>query len=209
MYYQLIKEKLGKEEPFDFLIYRPIANLIVKSTLSLPLHANHFSMLALLVGLISGILIFLSQPNSWFTAGIGILIFNVLDCCDGMYARAKGNASKYGHWIDRIVDIISNTSLLTALWICLDSPLYKNLVLASTVAIAMHALAFQYFKNQYVNSKSNLIDWSFTAGSTHLTILSIALLINKIELYFSYALIFANILFIRAAIKRIKQTALS
>ena len=91
-----------QEEPFDYLFYRPVAFLLVKGVSFLPLTPNHFSVLALLTALFSGLCLAMGTPAGLICGGIGMLLFGVWDCCDGMMARMKGNGDYYGQFVDML-----------------------------------------------------------------------------------------------------------
>jgi phosphatidylglycerophosphate synthase len=55
-------------------------------------------------GLLSGVLFFL-----WLQAAYTV------DCTDGQLARARGQASPFGGWLDRVFDFCGHTALVTAL----------------------------------------------------------------------------------------------
>lgn len=141
------------EEPFDFLIFRPIAFLIVKLTYSLPLGPNHFSFMALVVSLAAGYHLASGSAEGFVYGGVGIFIFSVLDCCDGMIARMKKNGSEYGNLIDMFVDLLSSTSFYVGLYLGLGKssdffPLHY-FAMISAVFILIHVSIYNYYKKQY------------------------------------------------------------
>ena len=248
----------SQEEPFDFFFYRPIAFLVVKGTYKLPLTPNHFSILALLTALFSGICLATGTSTGLVCGGIGVFLFGVWDCCDGMLARMKGNGDQYGQFIDMLVDVLSAISIYGGLYWGLKSVgnLYPWFVMLSIVAICIHAGVYNFYKKQFFfyesgnprgrveemenlekdlarlreakgtlfkrfliqsfllfagvqkNSKGvprydvkdyiksnrlTLCLWSFIAGSSHLTLLSLSLILSRVEVYFGFSLIFSNL----------------
>ncbi len=142
------------EEPCDFLIYRPIAFFIVKSTYSLPLNPNHFSVGALIFSIFAGIQLQKGTPQSFMWAGICIFLFSTFDCCDGIVARAKKNGSKYGTFIDMFVDLISNICFYLGLFLGLKKNLGDSLIpyltWLSAFFILLHASLYHFYKKQYL-----------------------------------------------------------
>ena len=141
-----------QEEPFDYLVYRPIAFLVLKSTYFLPLNPNHFSILALMTALVSGFFLASGTPVGFVYGGIGILMFGVWDCCDGMLARMKGNGDHYGQFVDMFVDVLSAVSFYGGLcWGLMNAnnKLYFWLVLFSGVVLCVHAGIYNFYKKQF------------------------------------------------------------
>jgi phosphatidylglycerophosphate synthase len=142
------------EEPFDFIIFRPIAFLILKIVYFSSIRPDHFSLMALIVAIFSGYQLSTGSADGFTFAGIGILIFCVLDCCDGMLARMKKNGSEYGQLIDMFVDLLSSISFYTGLFIGLFNnenlfP-FHYLAIVSAVFILIHASIYNYYKSQLI-----------------------------------------------------------
>ena len=258
------KGSIGKfynEEPFDFLIYRPIAYLIVKLTYGLPLTPNHFSFLSILTSITAGLFLAMGTGQGFLWGGIGIVFFCVWDCCDGMLARMKKNGSMYGKYVDRVSDLFANTSFLLGAFIGFHKyqsgfSLIAISIPVCGVFILVHVATYQFYKNQmdcylannpagqkrelenleasyrrlkesqtqpfhvillktcllfsklqkepkpiveydvgaYVKANKLILPlWGVLAGSTHLTIFAVALVVRQIEVYVVYALLFANL----------------
>lgn len=92
------------EEVFDLLIYRPIAFLFVKSVYSTNITPNQVSSIAMLFGVIAGVLFGYGFYGFLLAGGIMYSICNVLDCADGQIARLKKNGTKTGRIIDGFLD---------------------------------------------------------------------------------------------------------
>ena len=140
-----------REEPFDYVVYRPLAFLVVKGTYGLPLAPNHFSLLALLTALVSGLCLATGTPVGFFCGGIGIFLFGVWDCCDGMLARMKGNGDRYGQFVDMFVDVLSSLCFYGGLaWgLKKTGVLYPWLALLSGIAVCFHAGIYNFYKKQF------------------------------------------------------------
>lgn len=258
-YFENIK-KFNLEEPFDFFIYRPCAYFVIKATYALPLRPNHFSFLALCCAIATGYFLAEGSQLGFLKGGIGILLFSVFDCCDGMIARMKGQGSRYGELIDMLVDVISNAFFFIGLLIGLGQREYhypiQYLSLLSGFFILLDASIYNYYKKQYafyssqnpngrkkeverykrelealkqkkgkffdrallslflkfsqIQKKSDTIEtfdvkryarynfrilplWGVIAGSSHLTILALALIMNNIYIFFLFSILYSNI----------------
>ena len=147
------------EEPMDYFLFRPLAFMVLKLTQRLPLRPNHFSIFALCSALVAAF--FLSQGTdiSFAIGGIGILVFCVFDCCDGMMARMKNNGSKYGDLIDMFVDLLSSIAFFTGTYIGLiaQDQTYSSayLVWIGGIALLIHTSIYQFHKDQYFNYFKN------------------------------------------------------
>jgi len=153
-YKKNIKE-FHQEEPFDYLIFRPLAFIILKATWKMPLRPNHFSLLAFFIAIATGYSLSLGTANGFIYGGMGIFLFSVLDCCDGMLARMKSNGSPHGDLIDMFVDLISNISFFTGLYLGLreskDILSIDYLAWISGLSILLHASVYNFYKEQYAH----------------------------------------------------------
>lgn len=151
--YKKNSRSFNLEEPCDFFFYRPFAYLIVKLTYGIPLTPNHFSFLSFLSSLFSGYQFTLGTKQGYFLGGLGILIFGIFDCCDGMLARLKQNGSKFGELIDMFVDLMANISIFTGLFIGISKNVNlsypPNIIFLAGVFLFIHASIYHYFKKQY------------------------------------------------------------
>jgi phosphatidylglycerophosphate synthase len=258
--YKQCTKEFRLEEPFDFLIYRPLAYIIVKLTYFLPLTPNHFSLLSFLSALIGAYYLSLGEKWAFTIAGFCVVLFSVFDCCDGMVARMKKNGSKWGMQIDMLVDLLSNVALYISLFIGLRHQNYPYPIEYFSVLCALciffHANVYQYYKKQYhyyIDNNpggrlreieyfrreyelakkesghytdkillklfliySDLIKkedkpiiykvdkypqynlpilplWGIIAGSSHLTFLALALILNEMPIYLYFALVVSNL----------------
>ena len=144
-----------QEEPFDFFFYRFFAYLIVKSTYILPLNPNHFSLLGLVTAIFTGVKLAEGTRESFILGGLGIFLFGVFDCCDGLLARMKGNGTKYGALIDMVIDVISALSFYSGVTIGLvkSSEVFTwelTFPMLSMFAVAAHAGIYHFYKKQFV-----------------------------------------------------------
>ena len=118
--YKKNTKEFWQEEPFDFFFYRMAAFLMVKLTYKLPLRQTTFLLLGLITAIFSGFTLSKGTHDSFALGGIGIIVFGIFDCCDGMLARMKKNGTKYGPLIDMVVDVLSSISFFTGLTIGLS-----------------------------------------------------------------------------------------
>lgn len=103
------------EEPFDLLVYRPLAFGLVKSIARSRITPNQVTVASLVPGLASAWCFWQGEP-AYYAAGAGLLFLtNVLDCADGMLARVQGAGSLTGYILDGLADY----TIQVTLFICL------------------------------------------------------------------------------------------
>lgn len=141
------------EEMFDFILYRPLAYALIKLTYSLPFTPNTFSLLGLLTALTSSYFMTQGTLTGLATGGIGILIFSVFDCCDGMLARMKKNSSPLGELVDMIVDLLSSTFFFVSTYIGVQKLngdiWYHQLIIPAGFILLLHASIYHYYKKMF------------------------------------------------------------
>ena len=100
-------------------LYRPVSFPMTRLLAWTPITPNQIS---LLVGVLVAIGCWLTAHESFAYAIAGtatVLFASYLDCCDGEIARVKLLTSRYGAWIDTIIDELSSVGYMAALgWHC-------------------------------------------------------------------------------------------
>lgn len=109
------------EEVFDLILYRPLAFIFVKATYSTNITPNQVSSVAMLVGVIAGILFGFGTRDFLFAAACFYLACNVLDCADGQIARLKKNGTKVGRIVDGFIDYVVSTAVYIGIGVGLTS----------------------------------------------------------------------------------------
>lgn len=137
LYWRILRRDLVKptDGPVSRYLNRPISTRI-----SLALHRrglnvkpNHVSLISFLVGLASAALFLF---NFFPLAGLVAHISSVLDGVDGELARLSGGGTRFGEFLDAVLDRFADAAIITSLGI--SSLLHLNQGLA---AMALTALA--------------------------------------------------------------------
>ncbi len=129
------------EEMLDLVLYRPFAFLFVKAVYPTNLTPNQVSSIAMLFGVIAGIL-FGFGDRVFLLAGAGFyLVCNILDCADGQIARLKKNGTKVGRIVDGFIDYVVSTAVYIGIGVGLT-------VLHSKQILTLHGNVFDL--NPYV-----------------------------------------------------------
>lgn len=111
------------------VLYRLLAPIYVRLARLVPaaISPNQLTFAGLgCVLLASALLVTWSSPLAFVAAAALVLAYETLDCIDGKHARATGQTSRYGAFLDDAVDMITINMLFPALLIRLDllSPVF-------------------------------------------------------------------------------------
>ena len=100
-------------------LYRPVSFPLTRLLVWTPITPNQISYL---VALLVAIGLYFTAQGSHTSALLGtviILVASYVDCCDGEVARVKLLSSKFGAWVDTVVDELSSVGYTVALgWHC-------------------------------------------------------------------------------------------
>lgn len=138
-------------------IYRPIASLVVRLLFNTKITPNQVTVFSFAWSLAAAALFFLGGRQNALIGAILIQVAQVLDCADGMLARAKNISSDFGAYLDLFLDRVSDFLFIA----CIAFGVYRtggdiNLLLISVFAMGLHFLqtVLHYLTNQYRNRKS-------------------------------------------------------
>jgi hypothetical protein len=141
------------EERFDLLFSRPLGLLCAWLAMKLVLKPVHVSLLAMLTGVASGILLYWRDHFTLAVWASGLLLLSgVLDSADGQLARLTGKQSQWGRIVDGIMDNIvfqfvfwgGSLSLLSVY-----GPWVIGLGCLSGGLFSVQALIFDFYKNEF------------------------------------------------------------
>jgi phosphatidylglycerophosphate synthase len=151
------------EEAVDLVVFRPLAFLLVKLFLPLPITPNQISLLAMALGIAGGFFFAGGSPRYWIIGGLLYGLSNILDCCDGMVARLKKNGTITGRIVDGMVDYVSSLSVYVGFGIGLSKAVSANsvvlpcnpwiLISLAMLSHAAHAVFSDKYRNGYLNLK--------------------------------------------------------
>lgn len=146
------------EEAIDLFLFRPVSFIISRVFIRFPITPNQISLLSLISGVISGIFFSFGDKKSFVYGGIFYLLCHIFDLLDGMIARMKKNGTPLGRIIDGWVDYITSIAVFLGFLLGLlkgnfDLPLGPwPLMLAASVALALHSVLIDYYRQQYLSS---------------------------------------------------------
>lgn len=146
---------VDSEEILDLVIFRPISFLLVKSIYNTNITPNQISIVALVFGILSGVLYGFATYEFLILGSASFFICNTLDCMDGQLARLKKNGTKIGRVIDGFIDYITSISVFLGLGVAMTAitgnPLYSWLLtIAAGISKALQNMFFDHYRNMYL-----------------------------------------------------------
>jgi phosphatidylglycerophosphate synthase len=115
------------EEIVDLLLFRPLAFIFVKFFYPFPVTPNQISLMAMVAGATAGYCFSAGDPRGLALGSAAYLLYNVLDCADGMIARLKRNGTKTGRIVDGMIDYVVGAAVYIGLGIGLTKAGYRLL----------------------------------------------------------------------------------
>ncbi len=92
-----------------------VARLLIPYAERIEATPNQVTLASLATALVAVVLIAFGGPSSWIVAEILIQLAFVLDCLDGQLARATGQASDFGRYLDSLTDLVKVFLLISAM----------------------------------------------------------------------------------------------
>ncbi len=128
--------------PVSRYLNRPLSLALTSVLLNLQVTPNQMTVVANLFGVLG---VWFVWQKTWTGVAVGAVLVNVqsvLDGCDGEIARLKFASSRFGEWLDNVLDDHVNVGYGLALGIAtaalLDQPIYRWLGIAAAVGFSMY-----------------------------------------------------------------------
>jgi phosphatidylglycerophosphate synthase len=127
-------------------INRPLASLIVRAVLNTKITPNGLTYTNFILGILAALLFSRGEYVYFILGGISIQLSAIVDCADGMLARAKDMCSDYGALLDLFLDRITDFFLVVGIAIGVYSAtLDVNLLIIGLLAAGLLALQANLF----------------------------------------------------------------
>ncbi len=141
--------------PGDRLWRYPIGRWAVRYVMDTPITPHHVTALHAAIGAATGFVIAQGTPRAWLLAGVMYEVRSILDCFDGVVARAKKLSSPMGRALDETADTIGFVSLMGGTAACL-ARVYGWATAIAVVALcsmisASCTTAWDFFKRRYTS----------------------------------------------------------
>jgi len=150
----LICNKLKKDTdgPVSKILNRPISLRISKLLLKTGITPNQISVLSTVIGLVGASFFFSGEYFYLILGGILIHIHSIVDGCDGEVARLKLRQTKYGGWLDSVLDRYVDAAIIFGL-----AYGYWSMTGDMTIWIIGFSALIGTFLNSYTSSKYDSI----------------------------------------------------
>lgn len=103
---------IHKYLPVDRHIVRPVAAVLVRAALRISLTPNQLTAVSLILAVAGGIAYAGGTPRRFAWAGILIMLSTIFDSADGMLARTKNMANRFGAFLDLYLDRFADLAVL-------------------------------------------------------------------------------------------------
>jgi phosphatidylglycerophosphate synthase len=157
--YRSSLKSLEVEEPIDVWIHRPIAYLIARACLPLPISPNAITVLSILAGIASGAALVTEFRHHLVVGGLLLFLSAVLDCADGQLARMRKTSSAFGRMLDGTADLVVQGVVVPAtvliLWRSFATPWWAGatavmLCVVTIVTSSFHTTMYDHYKNVFL-----------------------------------------------------------
>jgi phosphatidylglycerophosphate synthase len=116
-------KSLGKKEDFytlpglriNRILNRPLAAILVRALYPTRVTPNQVTVAAFLIGLAGAGFFLRGRPWAFALGGLLAQASSIVDCADGMLARARGQESDFGAALDLLLDRINEYFLLAGM----------------------------------------------------------------------------------------------
>ncbi len=143
------------DELINTYVLRPAAGLIVRVLYPTSVTPNQVTLLSVLFGLLAAALYLTDGSVATAAAGLCITAKDLLDSADGQLARAKGEGSRAGRFLDSIGDILVNAAVFGAIGVVLSvrgaNPLYALPALAGFLGISLRVSYHVFYQTAYLH----------------------------------------------------------
>jgi hypothetical protein len=154
--YRSSLKALEVEEWLDLLFFRPLAFVFVKAVYRTPLTPNAITVCATVVGVVAALWMAIGSAGALVVAALLLILYNVLDCSDGMLARLQQSGSRIGRVLDGAADYIVTVAFYTGIAIGY-APQSSAPVLAGVLTVvaglsnALHAGLVDFYRNRFLD----------------------------------------------------------
>jgi len=137
-------------------INRPLAWPLVKALKPTKVTPNQVSVASFLIGIAGAVCFSMGKPSWFIAAGILAQLSSIVDCADGMLARAKDIETEYGKYLDVFLDRILEFLLFASIGLGAYRASGQNIwlilaLLASAVYflhVTLYYITIHYFQNK-------------------------------------------------------------
>jgi len=153
------------EDVVNLWLHRPLAYVFARLVYPTPLTPNQVTLLAMLVGIASGVAWAIGTPEMMVAGGILLWSSAILDGVDGILARAKQMYTDLGRALDGAADSVVVFASVAGgfyhLWRDHPDTLSYTMVLLCIVSAVLHTHLYDFYKESYMHSLNPEFDGRF------------------------------------------------
>jgi phosphatidylglycerophosphate synthase len=105
----------AEDSPVSKYLYRPISRPITRLLVGTPVTPNQVSYVVALIGLLGCWFTARPGPQNLILGAVLVLVAGFIDGCDGEISRLRLTSSKFGAWLDTVVDELTTTAYFVAI----------------------------------------------------------------------------------------------
>ncbi len=144
------------EEVLDLVFFRPLAFGFVKAVYRTPLTPNAITVIASVIGVAAAFWMGMGTRTSLVIAALLLILYNVLDCSDGMLARLQQSGSRIGRILDGAADYVVTVAFYVGIGVGYASQsgspaLAWALTLAAGISNAFHSGLVDFYRNRFLD----------------------------------------------------------
>ncbi|MCK4763174.1 MAG: CDP-alcohol phosphatidyltransferase family protein [Candidatus Aminicenantes bacterium] len=151
------RKSLKEETKYPILSYlrveryftRPLASLIVRAVFNTRVTPNHLTYVSFYMAVIAGVFYCFGEPLFFIFGGIFTQLSSVFDCADGQLARSKDMCTRFGAYLDLILDRLSDFLIFTS--IAVGYYIYSGNLIFFLAALFANALYFLQLNLYYIS----------------------------------------------------------
>jgi phosphatidylglycerophosphate synthase len=151
-----------KNESFIVYLMFLISNLVTPIFFYLNISPNFITGINFILSLILIYIIFTLDPSIFMYAIILYFIIKIFDFCDGSIARYKNISTFYGRFLDSILDIFIESSLI----LCVHYFTYKIFNNESLFIFGIFSALFSIYGSSIADKYSALVRWTNEENKT-------------------------------------------
>lgn len=134
-------------------IAQPLVDLSIKSLIFLRITPNQLTIFSFLLFILPAGYFFTKGEYGWNILGLFFLLFHsYFDLCDGSLARASGQSSKLGQWLDSTLDYIASGIIIAAICYGFYQKHPTNFWLTVIILLLFAKFALAVVSRDYENS---------------------------------------------------------
>lgn len=137
-------------DPLNRFYRYPAARALLPILGRLPITPNHVTYAHIVCGAIAAALVAFTQERHWLVLSFVLCeVRMILDCFDGVLARARGTSSEFGRALDEIADSVAFVMLVLAMNHRVGTGVGDNIIVCCTLGFGgLCANAWDFYKRK-------------------------------------------------------------